>query len=134
MGQACRFPVLMPQTASLRMTRHDFRGAVEKRRSNTFIHRETDVMRQGVPATLLEIQADQVVVVTEEEFIVGENVKLELSNLLQRFKTNVRGQVESADEQRNEYRLALSLTTRLNPHEVLTLRMQIRSDVRQQWF
>lgn len=116
------------------MTRHDFRGAVEKRRSNTFIHRETDVMRQGVPATLLEIQADQVVVVTEEEFIVGENVKLELSNLLQRFKTNVRGQVESADEQRNEYRLALSLTTRLNPHEVLTLRMQIRSDVRQQWF
>jgi hypothetical protein len=116
------------------MTRHDFRGAVEKRRSDSLILRESDVMRQGVPATLLEIQADRVFVLTEEEFEVGESVKLELSNFLQRYTTTVRGVVKTADAKRNAYRLEFSLMTRLNPHEVLTLRMQIRTGQEPVWF
>ena len=116
------------------MARHDFRGAVEKRRANTLIFRETDAMRQGVQATLIELQADRVVVDTEDEFDGNESVKLELTNQMQRFQTKVRGQVDSVDKQRNGFRIAFSLMSRLNPHEVLTLRMQIRPDAPQQWF
>lgn len=112
---------------------HDFRGAVEKRQTNAAIIRETDAMRQGVGGTLIKVDSMSAVVVTEDEFMVGESVKLELRNTVQRYCCRVRGELKSVRKLRGEYEVEVKLLTRLNPHEVMTLRMQLHTAAQTNW-
>ena len=115
------------------MAIHDFRGAVEKQLTNASIIRETDVMRQGVGAKILNIESGIVILVTEEELKVGEAVKVELRNTVQRYSRMVRGEVTSVRQHRGDYTIEFMLHNRLTPHDVQTLRMQIRSAAANTW-
>lgn len=108
------------------MAGHDFRGAVSRRKKNSIVYRESDVMREGMPAALLLVESNSVDIMVEEPMIVGESIKIELINEMQRFKVLVRARVCSIFEMRGESRVNLDLLNRLNPHELMTLRMQLR--------
>ena len=93
----------------------------------------TDAMRDGIRGLLREVSMGRLVVGLPDEIPQGEQIKIRLRNLVQRFRKEVRGVVRSAgpDEQRaDEFLIEIDLYTRLTPLEVSLLRMGIRDDTR----
>jgi hypothetical protein len=99
--------------------------------SRALVIRETDAMRDGVRGMLRDVSMAKLVVGLPAELPPGEQIKIRLRNLVQRFRKEARGVVRNIepDKQRaDEYLIEVDLYTRLTPLEVSLLRMGIRDD------
>jgi hypothetical protein len=88
-------------------------------RANAVVVRETDHMRTGIPATLHNVSTGGLALSIETELQLGEQIKIRLSNEIQRFNKEVRGtvrRVSPTDEA--TFFCGVELATRLTPLEV----------------
>ena len=88
-------------------------------RASAVVVRESDQMRTGIPATLHNVSTGGLGLTIETELQLGEQIKVRLSNEIQRFKKEVRGtvrRVTPTDEA--AFFCGIELFTRLTPLEV----------------
>ena len=88
-------------------------------RASAVVVRESDQMRTGIPATLHNVPTGGLGLTIETELQLGEQIKVRLSNEIQRFKKEVRGKVRRVtptDEA--AFYCGIELYTRLTPLEV----------------
>jgi hypothetical protein len=103
-------------------------GGPIKASSTAVIVRESDKMRSGTDAVLLDISTSSLRLSTRGSFVIEEQIKIRLRNVVQRFEKEARGivrQVDSRDD--GSITLALELLTRLSALEVSLLKMGIAS-------
>jgi hypothetical protein len=92
-------------------------------RTETSILRDSDVMRLGLRVTLQTVCASALGVISPVPLNHGEQIKIRLSNEIQRFMTELRGAVrrlERAEDGR--YLVGIELFSRLMPLDVMMLR------------
>lgn len=104
------------------MPRYYSRGKVR-------VLRDTDSMRSGLAGRMHDVSVSGIGFCIKVELDVGELVRVELSNELQRFKKEVRGVVRHVTPQPDdEFYIGLELRSRLTPPEVELLRSHRPSD------
>jgi hypothetical protein len=92
-------------------------------RTDTLILRDCDVMRVGLRVSLQSVFASALGIISPVPLHVGEQIKIRLSNEIQRFFTELRGAVrrlEPAEDGR--YLVGIELFSRLMPLDVMMLR------------
>jgi hypothetical protein len=91
--------------------------------------RETDAMRSGLAGRMHDVSVSGVGFCIPAELEIGENVRVELSNELQRFKKEVRGIVRHVTPQPDgEFYIGMELRSRLTPPEVELMRSHRPAD------
>lgn len=101
-------------------------------RSTARVLRDTDAMRLGVPGKLVNLSPAGLGLTLSVPLAVGEHVKVELANDLQRFKKEVRGVVRHCSEARSGgYRIGMELFTRMSPRDLSMLRLPFDSGDKQ---
>jgi DNA phosphorothioation-dependent restriction protein DptG len=97
-----------------------------KASSTAMIVRESDKMRTGTDAAVLDISMSSLLLSTRGPFAVDEQIKLRLRNIVQRFEKEARGVVRKVDVNADgSITLTLELLTRLSALEVSLLKMGI---------
>ena len=94
-------------------------------RAKVDIFRESDAMRNGVPARLHDISIAGLGLTTDDQPLdLLEVVKIRISNEIQRFEREVRGVVRHVTPlEDGGFRIGIELMTRLTPLEVSLLKM-----------
>ena len=93
-------------------------------KGSTTVVREADMMRVGVDAVLKDVSVAGVGIVVAEPLEVGEMVKIELVNEIQRVRKQTRGIIRHVTPHENgTYHVGVELLLRLTPLEVSLLRM-----------
>lgn len=99
-------------------------------RAVALVIRETDKMRTGIAAELIDVSAGGLRVLLETELNVGEQLKVRLKNEIERFEKEVRGIVRRATPTEDgRFDCGVELYTRLTPLEVSLARVNTDSDV-----
>jgi hypothetical protein len=97
-----------------------------KASSTAQIVRESDKMRTGTDAAVLDITMSSLLLSTRGPFTVDEQIKIRLRNVVQRFEKEARGVVRKVDANADgSTTLTLELLTRLSALEVSMLKMGI---------
>jgi hypothetical protein len=97
-----------------------------KASSTALIVRESDKMRTGTDAAVLDISMSSLLLSTRGPFTVDEQIKIRLRNVVQRFEKEARGVVRKVDANADgSTTLTLELLTRLSALEVSLLKMGI---------
>ncbi len=97
-----------------------------KASSTALIVRESDKMRTGTDAAVLDISMSSLLLSTRGPFAVDEQIKIRLRNIVQRFEKEARGVVRTVDANADGSTiLTLELLTRLSALEVSLLKMGI---------
>ncbi len=93
------------------------------------LYRDSDVMRNGIPGTLKDISAAGIGLELDQTLEHGEQLKIRLQNIVQRFDREVRGLVRHVDElPEGRYLVGIELYTRLLPRDVQMLKVLIDND------
>jgi hypothetical protein len=104
----------------------DFRPA--KSSSTALVVRESDRMRRGIEAAVLDVSTGFLSLSTRGPFAVDEQVKIRLRNVVQRFEKEARGLVRTIDARDDgSTTLGIDLLTRLSALEVSLVKMGIAS-------
>ena len=104
------------------MPRYPSRGKVR-------VFRETDAMRSGLSGRLNDVSVSGIGFCINAELDVGELIRIELSNEMQRFSKEVRGIVRHVTPLvEGEYYTGVELRLRLTPPEVELLRSHRPAD------
>lgn len=94
--------------------------------STALIVRESDKMRTGTDAAVLDISMSSLRLSTRGPFTVDEQIRIRLRNVVQRFEKEARGVVRKVDANADgATTLTLELLTRLSALEVSLLKMGI---------
>jgi hypothetical protein len=97
-----------------------------KASSTAMIVRESDKMRTGTDAAVLDISMSSLLLSTRGPFTVDEQIKIRLRNVVQRFEKEARGVVRKVDANADgSTTLTLELLTRLSALEVSLVKMGI---------
>lgn len=95
-------------------------------KASTFVIRETDMMRSGLEAQLKDVSAGGLGVTMRVHLEPNEQIKLTLTNEVQRITKDTRGVVRHVTQQDDgTYYVGIELRARLTPLEVMLLRMGI---------
>ena len=90
---------------------------------------ELDRMRFGVSGEVWNISVEGAGIVLKDSLRLGEQVTLELSNVIQRFQCEVRGTVLWCEPQADgRFRLGVRFLRRISPLDVSSLRGRPRDD------
>ncbi len=89
------------------------------------IIRESDMMRAGIPAELVDVTVAGLGIRCPEELPADEAVQIKLFNQIQRFEKDTRGIIKHCTPHGDEFRIGVELILRLTPLEVSLLRMGI---------
>lgn len=96
---------------------------------SALIIRDSDKMRTGIQATLASVAVAAIELRTPTQLDMDEQIKIQLENIVQRFKREVRGAVRSVSaNQSGEFEYRVELFTRLTPLDVSLLKMGLRTD------
>lgn len=118
-------------------------GGPEQRRpprasSTALVTRESDRMRTGIEAVILDVGTGSLSLNANGPFAIGEPLKIKLRNVVQRFEKDARGLVRKSDTNaRGSTILEIELLTRLSALEVSLVKMGIASSETEsgpQWF
>lgn len=94
--------------------------------------RNDDVMRTGISGTLYDVSATGIGLVLEAELNVNEQVRITLSNPVQRVQKETRGVVRHITQRQDgTWRIGIELATRLTPLDVNLLKMGIEPSTRE---
>jgi hypothetical protein len=96
--------------------------------STAVVVRESDRMRTGIDAGVLDVSTGTLSLSTQGRFAVDEQVKIRLRNVVQRFEKETRGlvqKIESDDD--GSTTLTIELLSRLSALEVSLVKMGIPS-------
>ena len=98
-------------------------------KAETLVVRDSDTMRFGLHAELRDISVTGLGIVMQTSLDVNEQVKLTLTNEIQRVKKEARGTVRHVTSlEDGSYQIGIELTARLTPMEVSLLKMAIPRD------
>ena len=98
-------------------------------KASTTVIRDADMMRVGMDAVLKDVSIAGVGIIVRETLEVGEMVKIELVNQIQRLEKQTRGIVRHVTPQDDgTYHVGVELLLRLTPLEVSLLRMGLPRD------
>ena len=92
------------------------------------IVRDSDIMQFGLRGDLKDVSQSGLGIMLDEALDIGEQVKIEVEHIVQRFKKQVRGIVRHVNQDENKYRIGIELFTRFNPSDVSILKMGIPKD------
>jgi len=109
----------------------DERRSTPRRRgsASALIIRESDVMRFGVKGELRDVSATGLGLVMESPLEPNEQIKIQLTNVIQRVEKEVRGAVRHSTLQEDgTYHVGIELSSRLTPLEVSLLAMGVPTD------
>ena len=109
----------------------DDRRSVPRRRgsASALIFRESDTMRFGIKGELRDISATGLGLLMKSPLEPNEQIKIQLTNVIQRVEKEVRGAVRHSTLQEDgTYRVGIELSSRLTPLEVSLLTMGIPTD------
>lgn len=82
--------------------------------------RESDALRKGIPASLVDVSVGGVGLLTREQYTQGERVSVRLKNEIQRYCREIRGVVRWIQEvESGGYRVGIELGTRLSPLDLM---------------
>jgi hypothetical protein len=96
--------------------RHQRRPA----RASVQLVRESDALRKGIPATLVDVSVSGVGLTSHVPFTAGERVSVRLVNEIQRYCREIRGVIRWTSEiEQGTYRLGIELGTRLSPLDLM---------------
>ena len=97
-------------------------------KSRVVVVRDTDMMRNGVQGSLLDVSCDGLGFVIDEPLEIGEQIKIRVRNDIQRFEKEIRGIVRRVivDEE-GGYQIGVELRCRLTPLDVSMLRSGLLS-------
>jgi len=96
--------------------------------STAVLVREADRMRSGREAVLLDVSTGFLSLRTQGSFVLDEQVKIRLRNVVQRFEKEARGMVRKAESgEDGSTVVGIDLLTRLSALEVALLKMGIAS-------
>jgi hypothetical protein len=99
-----------------------------KASSTARLIRETDRMRTGIDAVVLEASTGSLSLYTQGQFAVDEQVKIRLKNVVQRFEKETRGLVRNIGAHPDGSTvLGIELLSRLSALEVSLVKMGIAS-------
>ena len=97
-------------------------------RSTAKVIRDSDAMRLGIVGKLSDLSSVGLGLVLPTPLPVGEQVKIQLENELQRFKKEVRGAVRHCTpDGAGGYRIGLELFNRLESRELSMLRLSLEA-------
>ncbi|GAB4156321.1 MAG: hypothetical protein Tsb009_33270 [Planctomycetaceae bacterium] len=89
---------------------------------------DTDLMRTGIPAHIFELSTGWLGLQLGTVIPVGEMIKIELRNEIQRIERTVRGAVrEQVPFKENLHRIRVELFSRLTPYDVLLLKTSLKN-------
>ncbi len=92
-------------------------------RTETLILRDSDVMRVGLRVGLQTVCASSLGIISPVPLHFGEQIKIRLSNEIQRFHTELRGAVRRMEQAEDgRYVMGIELFSRLMPLDVMMLR------------
>jgi hypothetical protein len=92
-------------------------------RTETLILRDSDVMRVGMRVSLQTVCASALGIISPVPLHFGEQIKIRLSNEIQRFHTELRGVVRRMElGEDGRYLMGIELFSRLMPLDVMMLR------------
>ncbi len=92
-------------------------------RTETLILRDSDVMRVGMRVSLQTVCASALGIISPVPMHFGEQLKVRLSNEIQRFCTELRGVVRRMElGEDGRYLIGIELFSRLMPLDVMMLR------------
>ena len=95
-------------------------------RSTARVIRDSDAMRLGIAGKLTDLSPVGAGLLLQAPLPIGEQVKIQLENELQRFKKEVRGAVRHCTpDPAGGYRVGLELFTRLESRELSMLRLSL---------
>jgi hypothetical protein len=98
-------------------------------RAQVRIIRASDRMRFGVSGEVWNISVEGAGIVLKDSLRLGEQVTLELSNVIQRFQCEVRGTILWCEpEADGRFRLGVRFLRRISPLDVSSLRGRPRDD------
>ncbi|NOX54244.1 MAG: PilZ domain-containing protein [Planctomycetes bacterium] len=98
-------------------------------KASTTLVRESDMMRIGMDAVLKDVSIAGIGIVVREPLEVGEMVKIELVNQIQRLEKETRGIVRHVTPRDDgTYHVGVELLLRLTPLEVSLLRMGLQRE------
>lgn len=92
------------------------------------IVRDSDIMQFGLKGDLKDVSQSGLGILLDEALEIGEQVKIDVEHIVQRFKKQVRGIVRHVNESESKYRIGIELFTRLNPSDVSILKMGAPKD------
>lgn len=82
--------------------------------------RESDALRKGIPAGLVDVSVGGVGLLTQEQYTQGERVSVRLKNEIQRYCREIRGVVRWVqDAEPGMFRVGIELGTRLSPLDLM---------------
>lgn len=89
-------------------------------KANVHLVRESDALRKGIPATLVDVSVGGVGLISHDLFAQGERVSVRLQNEIQRYCREIRGVVRWVREtEPGAYRLGIELGARLSPLDLM---------------
>lgn len=95
--------------------------------------RDTDVMQFGLKGDLKDVSPFGLGIELDEPLSIGEQIKIEVEHVVQRFKKQVRGIVRHVHTtEQGQSRIGIELFTRLTPLDVSILKMGASKDDDQQ--
>ncbi len=99
-----------------------------KASSTAIVIRESDRMRTGIDAAVLDVETGTITLLTYGEFTVDEQIKIRLKNVVQRFEKETRGLVRKVNAgAAGAATLSVELLSRLSALEVSLVKMGIAS-------
>ncbi len=99
-----------------------------KASSTAVVIRESDRMRTGIDAAVLEVETGTLTLLTYGQFVVDEQIKIRLKNVVQRFEKETRGLVRKVTaNEAGATTLSVELLSRLSALEVSLVKMGIAS-------
>jgi len=98
-------------------------------KAETLVVRDSDMMRLGLHAKLKDLSVGGLGIIIQTPLDVNEQVKLTLTNEIQRVRKETRGTVRHVTSlEDGSYQIGIELTTRLTSMEVSLLRMAFPHD------
>lgn len=89
-------------------------------KANVQVVRESDALRKGIPADLVDVSAGGVGLLTQEPYTPGERISVRLKNEIQRYCREIRGVVRWIQKvESGGYRVGIELGTRLSPLDLM---------------
>ena len=99
-----------------------------KASSTAVVIRESDRMRTGIDAAVLAVETGTLALLTYGEFVVDEQIKIRLNNVVQRFEKETRGLVRKVSAgHAGATTLSVELLSRLSALEVSLVKMGVAS-------
>ncbi len=98
-----------------------------KASSTAVVIRESDRMRIGIDAVVLDVATGTLSLLTFGQFAVDEQIKIRLKNVVQRFEKETRGLVRNVTPSDGPTTLNVELLSRLSALEVSLVKMGVAS-------